>query len=248
MSADLTAPGIVLGTLEYISPEQIKDPTAVGPASDLYSLGCTFYHLLAGYPPFHLERGASAKIKAHIDKPAPPFPDGLQLTESILTVVHNLMEKSPERRCRSAMELAGALEAILGGRDQEARESQRHTAPYRQQAAVAIDDFRDDDCLALSQQLIEMAGVRSKLPVVVSIDTRTGRFAASVNLPMLSLPDVTRRLGSAMELISIHQGRLAFLRKIQADERYFMFDMQPEIEQRWPRLQSSSKRSARRSR
>ena len=48
----LGGPGYTLGTMDYLAPEQSADPTAVGPAADLYSLGCSLYFAVTGCPPF----------------------------------------------------------------------------------------------------------------------------------------------------------------------------------------------------
>lgn len=69
-SLDLTASGTTLGTFDYISPEQARDPRSVDVRSDIYSLGCTSYHMLTGSPPY-AEGTVLQKLLDHQGKSAP---------------------------------------------------------------------------------------------------------------------------------------------------------------------------------
>ena len=66
-----TDEGVVVGTTDFMSPEQVKDSRTADVRSDLYSLGCTFYFLLTGQAPFAHEGSATAKLAAHESKPPP---------------------------------------------------------------------------------------------------------------------------------------------------------------------------------
>ena len=224
-STSLTAAGTLLGTADYSSPEQISDPTTVGPEGDLYSLGCTLYHLLAGRPPFHFAKDRAAKLAAHTSQPAPPLPEELGVADAVAAIVQKLLEKSPERRYRRATDLVAALGSL------DTRE-RLPVPPSEPRLAVTLDDLSDEDCLVLAQHLIEVAGAGPRPPAVIRLETRLGRIEARVNAAMLALSDIRMRLEGAMELIPIHRRRIAFLKRIQADERYFVFNQQPEIEER----------------
>ncbi len=93
----LTASGEGLGTLAYVSPEQATEAKSVTPATDVYGLGATLYHLVAGRPPF---LPTSAKVLLQIiDQPAPPVatyrPD---CPTDLAALIHAMLEKQPERR------------------------------------------------------------------------------------------------------------------------------------------------------
>ena len=66
----LTQSGMTLGTFDYISPEQARDPRDVDVRSDLYSLGCTLFHMLTGRPPFP-EGTVLQKLIQHQEEPPP---------------------------------------------------------------------------------------------------------------------------------------------------------------------------------
>jgi hypothetical protein len=95
------------GTLDYAAPEQLRGQT-VGPAADVYALGCVLYELLTGQRPFERET-AAAKVYAHLFEP-PPRPSAAVpgLPPSLDVVVELAMAKDPDARYSSAGALARA--------------------------------------------------------------------------------------------------------------------------------------------
>lgn len=107
---ELTREGVVVGTPDYMAPEQAKNSRQVDIRADLYSLGCTLYFLLAGRPPF-AEGTAIEKILKHQLDPVPPLreyrPDVPPEVEKLLL---QMLAKRPEERPSSALEVAQGLE------------------------------------------------------------------------------------------------------------------------------------------
>jgi hypothetical protein len=107
----LTPDGAVLGTLDYLAPEQARSVAQADARSDLYSLGCTFYFLLTGQVPF-ADRFGLDKVTAHA-RDVPPCvrerrPD---VPEAMAAVVEKLLAKKPEDRYPSAHALIESLDA-----------------------------------------------------------------------------------------------------------------------------------------
>ena len=104
-SAQLTVAGTTLGTFDYISPEQAKDPRGVDVRSDIYSLGCTLYHALTGEPPYP-EGTVLQRLLDHQDKPPPdPAVKNRRVMPALSAVVRKMMAGEPRRRYASAEEL-----------------------------------------------------------------------------------------------------------------------------------------------
>jgi hypothetical protein len=101
--------GYILGTMDYIAPEQSADSTDVGPRSDLYSLGCSMYFALTGVPPF--PGGTSQqKMKWHREAVAPSVSAlNPAVRPGFSRIVEQLMSKSPDERPASA----GAVRELL---------------------------------------------------------------------------------------------------------------------------------------
>jgi eukaryotic-like serine/threonine-protein kinase len=112
-TAPLTTPGLVLGTPDYIAPEQARSSSGAGPRSDVYGLGCTLYFLLAGRPPFAASETALEKLVAHATDTAPPLRPGRpDVPPELEALVVRMLAKDPADRVASAAEVATALKAF----------------------------------------------------------------------------------------------------------------------------------------
>jgi len=106
---DLTASGVTLGTFDYISPEQARDPRNADIRSDIYSLGCTLFFMLAGRPPFP-EGTVLQKLLQH-QGDAPPDIRSFQPTipAEIAFFIQKMMAKDPQQRFQTPIVLIDAL-------------------------------------------------------------------------------------------------------------------------------------------
>jgi serine/threonine-protein kinase len=102
---DLTIAGTTLGTFDYISPEQAKDPRNVDVRSDIYSLGCTLYHMLAGEPPYP-EGTVLQKLLDHQAKDVPnSTTKNPRVPPRLSAVVRRMMAPDPRERYATPDEL-----------------------------------------------------------------------------------------------------------------------------------------------
>ncbi|QDU00183.1 serine/threonine-protein kinase [Gimesia aquarii] len=116
-SADLTSAGTTLGTFDYISPEQAKDPRNVDVRSDIYSLGCTLYHMLTGEPPYG-EGTVLQKLLDHSGKKVPdPAAINKQLPRELSLIVQKMMASDPGDRYQTPEEVMYHLMQIANQLD-----------------------------------------------------------------------------------------------------------------------------------
>ena len=113
-SADLTASGVTLGTFDYISPEQARDPRNADVRSDLYSLGCTLYFMLTGMPPFPGGTVLQKLLSHSSDKPAELRSFRNDLEDELLEIVDRMLAKQPADRYQTPAELIVDLSALAG--------------------------------------------------------------------------------------------------------------------------------------
>src|SRR5262245_30301410 len=108
-----TEPGVVLGTLGYMSPEQVKGKPADA-RSDIFSFGAILYEMLSGSRAFHRETAAETMSAILREEPPDLSATNKNVQPGLERVVRHCLEKSPEERFHSAHDLAFDLEAISG--------------------------------------------------------------------------------------------------------------------------------------
>lgn len=106
--------GKIVGTIDYISPEQIRSPLEVSPTSDIYCLGCTLYYAVCGKVPFP-GGNTESKLKRHLEEtPWHPRRFAPEISEDFVDIIADMMEKDPAKRIASAAEVAARLEPWAG--------------------------------------------------------------------------------------------------------------------------------------
>ena len=107
--------GLLIGTADYIAPEQARDATLVDIRADIYSLGCVFYYLLTGEPPFSAP-SLMQKLMKHQDEPPPSVqaqrPD---VGDELNAVLLRMMAKQPAKRYQIPLLAAAALRRFCMG-------------------------------------------------------------------------------------------------------------------------------------
>jgi class 3 adenylate cyclase len=163
--AALTPYGTVLGTFDYMAPEQGRSAGEADERSDLYSLGCTYYYLLTGEAPF-ADRVGFDKLAAHA-RDAPPSlrrfrPD---VPQAMAAVVEKLLAKNPEERYSSARALIEALDTAMAAAQSEEQapvmRSGRGMTWGQGASALAVRELLDEALKAQRSGRFEEA--RSKL-------------------------------------------------------------------------------------
>ncbi|WP_047813264.1 serine/threonine-protein kinase [Rhodopirellula islandica] len=132
-SEDMTASGVTLGTFDYISPEQARDPRLADIRSDLYSLGCTLFYMLTGSPPFP---GGTMlqKLLSHGNAAIPDIREHREDVPAEMTAILNkMLAKLPEQRYQRSETLIADLRELAS----------RENLPRSR--GVAVPTLEDDD-------------------------------------------------------------------------------------------------------
>ncbi len=114
----LTSTGQVMGTLDYMAPEQGGDSKSVDIRADIYALGATLYKLLCGEAIYHGENYQTPvqKLMGQAMHPAPPIQQRRQgVPDALATVLHRMLEKDPSQRIATPSDVVNSLAPFCGG-------------------------------------------------------------------------------------------------------------------------------------
>ncbi|MDZ4850419.1 MAG: protein kinase [Pirellulaceae bacterium] len=132
--SSITGENMVVGTPDYVAPEQAEDARKADHRSDIYSLGCTLYHLLSGRPPFAM-MGILGKLDSHRYESPPPIND---IPDDLQEIVVKMMAKRPDNRFASASEVITALSRFGERTDHSTSELAEHSAKFAFDRRLAI--------------------------------------------------------------------------------------------------------------
>jgi beta-lactam-binding protein with PASTA domain/tRNA A-37 threonylcarbamoyl transferase component Bud32 len=113
-ASDMTQTGSIMGTAQYLSPEQAQGH-AVSAASDIYSIGIILYEMLTGRVPFEGESAVTIALKQVNERPTPPSAYNAAVTPELEEAVMRALEKDPARRYPDADAFIAALQAARDG-------------------------------------------------------------------------------------------------------------------------------------
>ena len=109
----ITADGTLIGTPDYLAPEQARSAKDVDIRADIYTLGCVLFHTLTGQPPFP-DKSVLNQVMRHANEPPRPLSDFLEkVPDGLQAVMNELMAKDPAKRYTTPQKAAQALSAFL---------------------------------------------------------------------------------------------------------------------------------------
>lgn len=198
--------GKIVGTADYLSPEQIRDPGKVHPSADIYSLGCTLYYAVTAKVPFPGGR-TREKVRRHLEEmPWHPRRLNPDITEDFVDVIADMMEKDWTRRIPNATEVVQRL-APWAQDEYElplsvSQQSNWKAAPLPGIHDTAIED--DDSDVSRGSESSPSQLSEGTFPLSASSEeTRVIRRQVPPPVAEDSSPDVRIRTGSSNSIASL---------------------------------------------
>ena len=204
----LTRAGALLGTPDFISPEQARDARTVDVRSDLYSLGCTFYYVLTGRPPFPGGNDVQKLIKHQTERPYPIEELRPHIPSRVIEIVQSLMAKKPEDRIQTPQELADMLAEYLGSPSSQ-------QTPTR---GVALTEPIMESNVTAAKTAVPKAAPLPLSKLMAGFDSALSRESEDGATAMSSLPSDSKEVHASAKLVS-HKGVVSAV-ALSADGRF----------------------------
>ena len=198
----LTQQNQIVGTIEYMSPEQVDDSSQADGRSDIYSLGCTFYRLLTDEPPFHGDSIVKTLL-AHRTQPVPSIRDKRpEAPVELDEILQRMMAKQPEDRYQSATELLdelkGCIQVVQQAVPHDARPRRAADSELHESQTAIIDGDSQQDFLQALQ-----TGAEATVDMLANEDTRDELSLAALSIQeALKLTAVGIDLGTTFSAVA----------------------------------------------
>ena len=179
---DLTASGVTLGTFDYISPEQARDPRSADVRSDMYSLGCSFFYMLTGRPPFPDGTVLQKLLQHQADHPPDPRGVRPELPAEVARILARLLAKNPAQRYQQPGELIHELAALGDRLGMQLRSPRTAWVPPRPSGPIA----------RWQHHLPWVVPMAALLLIVVGLDFYWSSGSPEIAGPLLT-PTITQR-------------------------------------------------------
>jgi serine/threonine-protein kinase len=197
-SATMTQTAAVIGTAQYLSPEQARGET-VDARSDIYSAGCLLYELLTGRPPFQGDSPVSVAYQHVREAPVPPSHLDALVTPAMDAIVLKSLAKDPADRYQTAAAMRADIGRLLAGQEVLAKpvlEPVVPTAVAPSETTQVLGDDTSHGMRAIEPPRNRHVGLVAFLLALVVLAAGVVAFMVwrSSNADVVSVPSVTRRL------------------------------------------------------
>jgi serine/threonine protein kinase len=192
-NTSLTDDGTMLGTPDYVAPEQTLDAANADIRADIYSLGCTLYYLLTGAPPFK-GQGRDEVVQAHLSMEAKPLtllrPE---VPVELAAVVRKMMAKDPAQRYQTPMALVDALEAFVEKERDEGRGASEQDRKSRTGAMLSRRELQEQSPAGSGRESMPLPQREATPPVTEETLTASGTKSIGERRPPVRKPSLQRK-------------------------------------------------------